>query len=244
MKRIAMIPARYNAARFPGKLMQMIGDKSVIRHTYENTLGTLLFDEVIVVTDSDIIFKEITENGGYAIKSKREHESGTDRIAEAAESIEADIILNVQGDEPFIDKNALKRLLDVFDSGNEHVQVASIMKKLVEKSAIEDPNRVKVVVDHNMNSLLFSRSVIPYPRDDKAVLNYYQHIGVYAFRKSALLNFTSWPVTPLEAIEKIECLRFLEMGIFLKMVFTDFVGIPIDSPEDLEKAINYYNSNR
>jgi CMP-2-keto-3-deoxyoctulosonic acid synthetase len=119
MKRLAMIPARYDAARFPGKLMQIIGDKSVIRHTYDNTLATLLFDEVIVVTDSDVIFKEITENGGYAIKSKKEHESGTDRIAEAAESIEADIILNVQGDEPFIDKNALKKLLTVFDAEDE-----------------------------------------------------------------------------------------------------------------------------
>ncbi|MEO7802018.1 MAG: 3-deoxy-manno-octulosonate cytidylyltransferase [Ginsengibacter sp.] len=242
MNRIAMIPARYNASRFPGKLMQIIGDKSIIRHTYDNTLATLLFDEVIVVTDSDVIFKEITENGGYAIKSKKEHESGTDRIAEAAESIDADIILNVQGDEPFIDQNALRRLLQVFDSDEEHVQVASIMKKLTEKSEIQDPNRVKVVVDSKMNSLFFSRSVIPYSRESTAISNYYQHIGVYAFRKPALLKFTSWRLTPLEAIEKLECLRFLEMGIPIKMVLTDFVGIAIDSPDDLKKAIEYYNA--
>jgi CMP-2-keto-3-deoxyoctulosonic acid synthetase len=116
------------------------------------------------------------------------------------------------------------------------------MKILTEKSAIEDPNRVKVVVDNKMNSLLFSRSVIPYKREDKATSNYYQHIGVYAFRKAALLNFSRWPVTTLEAIEKIECLRFLEMGIPLKMILTDFIGVAIDSPEDLETAIEYYNA--
>lgn len=223
--------------------MQIIGDKSVIRHTYDNTVGTLLFDEVIVVTDSDVIFKEITENGGYAVKSKKEHESGTDRIAEAAEDIDADIILNVQGDEPFIDHKALSDLLNVFSLKDEYVHVASIMKRLSERSDIEDPNRVKVVVDGNMNSLLFSRSVIPYQRDNSTDSPYYQHIGVYAFRKPALLNFTSWAVTPLEASEKIECLRFLERGISLKMVITDFKGLAIDAPEDLKFAIQYYNDH-
>ncbi len=242
MKVVAMIPARYNASRFPGKLMQTIGDKPVIRHTYDNTLNTLLFDEVIVVTDSDVIFREITENGGYAIKSKKNHESGTDRIAEAAENIDTDIILNVQGDEPFINRKALNDLISIFHLKDEYVQVASIMKRLLEKSDIEDSNRVKVVVDGNMNSLLFSRSVIPYLRDSAIEASYYQHIGVYAFRKPALLNFTTWPVTPLEAIEKIECLRFLEMGIPLKMVITDFKGVSIDAPDDLKVAIEYYNN--
>lgn len=222
--------------------MEIIGNKTVIRHTYDNTLATRLFDEVIVVTDSDIIFKEITENGGYVLKSKKAHESGTDRIAEAAADIEADIILNVQGDEPFIDHKALNDLLKVFELKNENVQVASIMKPLLEKSYIEDPNRVKVVVDQKMNSLLFSRSVIPYQRDEAVNPDYYQHIGVYAFRKQALLKFTSWPVTVLELSEKIECLRFLEMGIPLKMVITHFDGIAIDAPDDLAKAIRHYEN--
>lgn len=230
-----MIPARYAATRFPAKLMQMLGDKTVIRHTYDNTIATGLFDEVIVVTDSDIIFNEITAHGGKAIMSKKNHESGSDRIAEAAADLDVDIIVNVQGDEPFVKREPLERLLSVFN--DEKVQVASLMQVLKEQKFIEDPNYVKVAVDRNMNSLFFSRSVIPYPRDKQYPTNYYEHIGVYAFRKQALLNFTSWPMTPLEAAEKIECLRYLEYGVPLKMVVTDYMGVEIDTPEDLERAV-------
>jgi 3-deoxy-manno-octulosonate cytidylyltransferase (CMP-KDO synthetase) len=234
MIRIAMIPARYAATRFPGKLMQPLGDKTVIRHTYDATLATGLFDDVIVVTDSDIIFREIDSHGGKAVKSGKSHESGTDRIAEAAEQIDADIILNVQGDTPFIKREPLETLLAQFDDSS--VQVASMMQVLVKQSEIDDPNFVKVAVDRNMNSLFFSRSVIPYPRDRSVPVKYYEHIGVYAFRKKALLDFTKWPVTPLEAAEKVECLRFLENGIPLRMVVVDYMGVEIDTPEDLEKA--------
>ena len=241
MKTIAMIPARYAATRFPGKLMQMIGDKTIIRHTYENTVDTRLFDEVIVVTDSDIIFKEIIHNGGYALMSRNSHESGSDRIAEAVADLEVDIILNVQGDEPFLMKESLQKLLAVFnEERGKEVQVASLMKIIKDNDLINDPNCVKVVVDENMNSLLFSRSVIPYPRDKDSQIIYYQHIGVYAFRKNALMNFTSWPITNLEAAEKIECLRYLEHGIQLKMVLTQYNGISIDTPADLDKAKNFY----
>lgn len=237
MKQIAMIPARYAATRFPAKLMQQLGNKTVIRHTYDNTIATGLFDEVVVVTDSDIIFNEITQHGGKAVMSKRTHESGSDRIAEAAADMNVDIIVNVQGDEPFVKKAPLEKLLQVFQGeAGAQVQVASLMQELKDEALIKDPNYVKVAVDRNMNALFFSRSVIPYPRDAAAAKLYYEHIGVYAFRKNALLNFTSWPVTPLEAAEKIECLRYLEYGVSIKMVVTDYMGVEIDTPEDLAKA--------
>ena len=229
-----MIPARYEATRFPGKLMQKLGNKTIILRTYEAAVDTGLFDETLVVTDSDIIFDEIISNGGKAVKSKKEHESGSDRIAEAAEGIDVELIINIQGDTPFIKKEPLEKLLRQF--GDATVQVASLMQELKESSLIEDPNYVKVAVDKNMNALFFSRSMIPYPRNKNMTVTYYEHIGVYAFRKQALLNFTNWPVTPLEEVEKIECLRWLENGISIRMVTTDFMGIEIDTPEDLERA--------
>jgi 3-deoxy-manno-octulosonate cytidylyltransferase (CMP-KDO synthetase) len=234
---VALIPARYAATRFPGKLMQELGDKTVILHTHDNTIATGLFDEVIVATDSDVIYKEITGNGGKAVMSRKPHESGSDRIAEAVADLEVDIVVNVQGDEPFVQKEPLEKLLQAFkgEEGKD-VQVASLMQELKEKSMIEDPNYVKVVVDKNMNALFFSRSPIPYPRNTETNIVYYEHIGVYAFRKQALMNFTNWPVTPLENIEKIECLRYLEHGVRLKMVITEYMGVEIDTPEDLARA--------
>lgn len=234
MKKIAMIPARYAATRFPGKLMQLLNGKPVIRLTYENTVATGLFDEVIVVTDSEEIFTEINASGGVAVMSINRHESGSDRIAEAAASIEADIIVNVQGDTPFVKKAPLEKLLQQFDEAS--VQVASMMQAISSLDDIMDPNFVKVAVDKNNNSLFFSRSVIPYPRDRNYPTVYYEHIGVYAFRKNALLQFTQWPITPLEAAEKIECLRYLENGIPLRMVLVDYMGVEIDTPEDLDRA--------
>jgi len=236
-KIIAMIPARYAATRFPGKLMQKLGSKSVICHTYDNTLATRLFNEVWVVTDSDIIYQEIVSNGGKARMSKKEHVSGSDRIAEAVSDMDVDIVVNVQGDEPFVKKEPLQKLLNVFNGEEgKKVKVASLMQVLREKKYIEDPNYVKVAIDKNNNALFFSRSVIPYPRDATSSPTYYEHIGVYAFRKQALLDFTNWEMTALEAAEKIECLRYLENGVPLKMVVTEYMGIEIDTPEDLLKA--------
>ncbi len=229
-----MIPARYAATRFPGKLMQLLGGKTVIRHTYDATVATGLFDEVLVVTDSEIIFTEITAAGGKAVMSKHEHESGSDRIAEAAADMDVDIIVNVQGDTPFVKKEPLKKLLQQFDDAS--VQVASLMQVMAKPEEIDDPNFVKVAVDKNMNSLFFSRSVIPFPRDKNVPATYYEHIGVYAFRKQALMNFTHWPVSILEATEKIECLRYLENGVPLRMVVVDYMGVEIDTPEDLDRA--------
>lgn len=238
MKIIALIPARYAATRFPGKLMQKLGDKTIIRHTYENTKATMLFDEVIVVTDSELIFKEIIEHGGYAIMSKKLHESGSDRIAEAIEDLTVDIVVNVQGDEPFVKKDILRDLLNAFNDSfpSENVQVASLMYELKETEDIENPNHVKVVTDKNNNALYFSRSVIPYRREQNVDVSYYKHVGIYAFKKEALMNFTFWEMSPLERIEKLEQLRYLENGIKIKMVLTEEAPISIDTPEDFEKA--------
>jgi len=237
MKTIAMIPARYAASRFPAKLMQVLGEKSVIRHTYDNTLATGLFDEVVVVTDSEIIFQEITGHGGRAVMSRRTHESGSDRIAEAVADMEVAIVVNVQGDEPFVQREPLEKLLALF-AGEEgrSVQVGSLVQVLKEQKFIDDPNYVKVALDKKNNALFFSRSVIPYPRDPLAAPVYYEHIGVYAFRKEALLQFTAWPMSPLEAAEKIECLRYLENGVPIRMVVTEYMGVEIDTPADLERA--------
>ena len=230
----AFIPARYAATRFPAKLMQLLGDKTVIRHTYDNTVATGLFDEVYVVTDSEIIFNEIVTNGGKAIMSQRAHESGSDRIAEAIADLEMDIVVNVQGDEPFVKREPLEQVLACFQ--DPKVQVASLMQVLTNQASIEDPNYVKVAVDKNWNALFFSRSVIPYPRATDIAITYYEHVGVYAFKKQALLDFTNWPMSPLEAAEKIECLRYLENGVSIKMAVTNYMGVEIDTPEDLIKA--------
>jgi 3-deoxy-manno-octulosonate cytidylyltransferase (CMP-KDO synthetase) len=234
MKKIALIPARYGATRFHAKLMQPLGDKTVIRQTYDHTVATGLFDEVYVVTDSKIIFEEIFSHGGKAMMSKKEHESGTDRIAEAAEGMDADILVNVQGDEPFVKKGPLQKLLDLFF--DETLQVGTLVQVIKDEKLVADPNYVKVAVDKDMHALFFSRSPIPYRRDENIDPVYYEHIGVYAFRKNALLNFTRLPVSPLEAAEKIECLRFLENGIPIRVAVTDYMGIEIDTPEDLIRA--------
>ncbi len=231
---VALIPARYAATRFKGKLLAELAGKTVIWRTYEGSVATGLFDEVIVVTDSNLIYEEIIHQGGKAVMSKKEHESGSDRIAEAAENMDVDIIVNVQGDTPFVKKEPLQLLLNEFNDPS--VQVGSLMQELKEQQYIDDPNYVKVAVDKYMNALFFSRSVIPYPRNKNNRIAYYEHIGVYAFRKPALLNFTNWPVSPLEDIEKIECLRYLENGVPMRMVITNFMGVEIDTPEDLEKA--------
>ena len=243
MKKIAMIPARYASTRFPYKLMQRLGDKSVIRHTYDNVISTGLFDEVYVVTDHEIIFNEIVLNNGKAILSRKEHESGSDRIAEAVREMEADVILNVQGDEPFISAQALKELLDVFEgiSGKE-VKVASLMKKMSDPAMIADPNYVKVVTGLNNDALFFSRSVIPYHRDKNVIIDFFEHVGVYAFRKEALLEFTTWPPGLLEEAEKLEQSRYLENGIAIRMVITHESSVKIDVPEDLLIAEKYLAS--
>lgn len=236
MKIIAVIPARYQASRFPGKLMQILGEKTVIATTYQNVVETGLFDEVFVATDSEIIFEEINKIGGNAVMTG-EHETGSDRIAEAVRDIECDIVVNVQGDEPFLKTEPLKQLISAFnDDLEERISLASLKIQLKNKEEIENPNNVKVITDNDGFALYFSRSVIPFPREIHPDVVYFKHIGVYAFRKNALLNFAQLPMKPLEISEKIECIRYLEYGMKIKMIETDFVGVGIDVPEDLEKA--------
>ncbi|HQE34231.1 MAG TPA: 3-deoxy-manno-octulosonate cytidylyltransferase [Flavobacterium alvei] len=237
MKIIAVIPARYASTRFPAKLMQDLGGKTVILRTYEAAQQSHLFDDVFVVTDSDLIFDEIVSNGGKAIKSIKEHESGSDRIAEAVENLNVDIVVNVQGDEPFINTVALEKLIEVYKNDTEKkVDLASLMSEIKDEAEINNPNNVKVVVNQNGFALYFSRSVIPYPREANVGVRYMKHIGIYAFRKQALMDFYNLPMKSLEASEKLEQLRYLEFGKSIKMVETTHIGIGIDTKEDLEKA--------
>ncbi|WP_396188268.1 3-deoxy-manno-octulosonate cytidylyltransferase [Flavobacterium sp.] len=237
MKIIAVIPARYASTRFPAKLMQDLGGKTVILRTYEAAVISGLFDDVFVVTDSYIIYDNIVSNGGNAIMSKKEHESGSDRIAEAVEQLDVDVVINVQGDEPFIDAKPLEQIIEAFKQDKEKkIDLASLMFEITEEDEINNPNNVKVVVDQQNFALYFSRSVIPYPRERNVGVRYMKHIGIYAFRKEALLDFYKWPMLSLEASEKLEQLRYLEYGKRIKMIETNHGSIGIDTPEDLEKA--------
>ncbi len=237
MKIIAVIPARYASTRFHAKLMEDLGGKTVILRTYEAAKKSNLFDDVFVVTDSDLIYKEITSNGGKAIMSIKEHESGSDRIAEAVENMDVDIVVNVQGDEPFIDTAALEKLIEVYKNDTDKkVDLASLMCEIKEVADINNPNNVKVVVNQDGFALYFSRSIIPYPREANVGVRYMKHIGIYAFRKQALMDFYNLPMKSLEASEKLEQLRYLEFGKSIKMVETSHIGIGIDTKEDLEKA--------
>jgi len=244
VKKIAVIPARYAASRFPGKLMEQLGDKTVIRTTYENVVATGLFDDVFVVTDSELIFDEISKHNGKAIMSIKNHETGSDRIAEAVENIECDIILNVQGDEPFVNYKALADILSSFDGEEgKKVDVATLKEHITEKEDILNPNFVKVISDFQDFALYFSRSPIPYARETNFLPKYFRHIGIYAFRKSALLNFSKLTMRQNETAEKLEQLRYLEYGMKIKVIETESIGVGIDTPEDLIKA-NIYMSTK
>jgi len=232
-----MIPARYAASRFPAKLMHDLAGKPVIVRTYQAAVKTQLFDEVYVVTDSDVIYNTIIKEGGLAIMSKKEHECGSDRIAEAVMQMHVDIIVNVQGDEPFTDRESLEGVLKVFEADvHKEIDLASLMVKITDEEEINNPNTVKVIVDNRSFALYFSRSPIPYPRAKNAKTTYFKHKGIYAFRKSALMDFQRLPMLSLEATEKIEAIRYLEYGKKIKMVETNVQGIEIDTPEDLRKA--------
>jgi 3-deoxy-manno-octulosonate cytidylyltransferase (CMP-KDO synthetase) len=237
VKIIAMIPARYAASRFPGKLMKDLAGRPVIVRTYEAAVKTGLFDAVLVVTDSKEISQAIQMAGGKVMMSRENHETGSDRIAEAVTDLEVDIVVNVQGDEPFTERESLEKLLSVFrEDPREEIDLASLMTEITDEEEIRDPNTVKVITDSNGFALYFSRAPIPYQRAETPKATYFKHKGVYAFRKRALLDFRRLPMLPLESVEKIEAIRFLEYGKKIKMVQTRVTGIEIDTPEDLEKA--------
>ena len=238
MKVVAMIPARLASSRLPEKMILDLGGLPVILRTYEAVKTTGLFDEVIIVTDSKKIATLTEGHGATTILSKKDHKTGSDRIAEAAESVPADIIINVQGDEPFIDSNSLSALIQCFREDHEElIDLASLMVAIADKTYIDNPNVVKVVTDLTGKALYFSRSAIPFHRDPSPLSRCYKHKGVYAFRRSALLEFPKLIMGPLERAEKIEAIRYLEHGKRLQMIETSVDAPGIDTRADLEDAI-------
>ncbi len=229
----ALIPARYASTRLPAKLIQDLGGRSVIQRTYLSTVATNVFDEVWVVTDHIEIKKQIEDLGGKVFYSETAHESGSDRIAEALEKVTAEIIVNVQGDEPFQDKKSLEDLVAVFE--DQEVKIASL-KTLISEDEAQNPNFVKVVTDIHGDALYFSRSPIPYNRDVIRDLHYWKHIGIYAYRREALQVFTSIAKGDLEKIEMLEQLRLLENGFKIRVVETVHQAVAIDTLGDLERA--------
>ncbi|MCH7401811.1 3-deoxy-manno-octulosonate cytidylyltransferase [Belliella kenyensis] len=233
LKTTALIPARYASTRLPAKLVQDLAGKSVIQQTFLSAKNTGLFDQIIVATDHEEIAEQIKAVGGEVFRSQHSHESGSDRIAEAAQSIETDLIINIQGDEPLLDKDTLSRLIEAFR--DDSVQMASVMFKIPAWEA-ENPNAVKVVVDENLNALYFSRHAIPFNREKEVELSYWKHVGIYAYRKELLMQFTKWPKSALEQAEMLEQLRVLEHGVKIRMVATTHQAIAIDTAEDLINA--------
>jgi 3-deoxy-manno-octulosonate cytidylyltransferase (CMP-KDO synthetase) len=238
MKVTALIPARLSSTRFDRKLLMDLCGKSIILRTYEAVVNTELFNSVYVVTEDQEIYNEIVNVGGNSILSKNRHESGSDRIAEACKSIDSDAFVNIQGDEPFIDTSSLKKLVIELNSSN----YVSLMINITDENEIGNPNNVKVIVNSDNYALYFSRSIIPFNRDvNKTDITYYKHIGVYGFKKEALINFSELPPSKLELAEKIEAIRIIENGNRIKMIETDFLGVGIDTKEDLELAISIWS---
>lgn len=237
----ALIPARLNSTRLEKKLIKNLGGIPVIVRTYQNICSTKLFDEVVVVTDSDDIINVLKEFDVKFLKSKEDHNTGTDRIAEFSKKFKSDIIINVQGDEPFVLKEDLSKIINKFKNDIENkINVISLMTKLISVEEINNPNNVKVVVDKNNNSLMFSRSIIPYKRVENNV-NYFKHIGIYAFRNSFLNKFKKFKQTNLELTEMIEALRIIEHGYNIHMIEIDHEQISIDTIDDFNKAKSMLN---
>jgi len=231
MKKIALIPARVESKRFYGKLLEKLSGVPIILRTYQSAIETGVFDDVFVVTHNDEIINLMKSINGKYLKSSSNHESGSDRIAEVANELQYDIIVNLQGDEPFIDKLSIEKLVNGFN--DKEVQMASLMRIFNDIDELNNPNNVKVIVDKDNYSINFSRTPMNSDFDN------YKHIGVYAFRKETLLEFSKMGKTVMEKKEKIECLRYIENGGKIKMFKTDFSGISIDTPEDLIRAEEY-----
>lgn len=241
MKSIALIPARMGATRFPAKLIADLCGKPLIARTYLSTVETGVFDEVMVVTDHLDIAKIIEQEGGKVFISREQHESGSDRIAEAVRDIGADVVVNVQGDEPFQDRKSLQDLVEVFK--DDQVEVASMMSRIVDPLQVKNPNVVKVVVDKRGFALYFSRSPLPYRRNTEVEVPDYKHIGIYAYRRQTLVEFTRLEKSLLEKVEMLEQLRLLENGIRIKMIESSHQAVAVDTKEDLEKAIAFYREH-
>lgn len=247
MKFIGIIPARYQSTRFPGKPLAILGGKSVIQRVYENVTSVL--DEAWVATDDERIYEAVVEFGGKAVYTSADHQSGTDRCAEAAlkisEITDFDVVINTQGDEPFIHPEQIKGIQSCFNSHD--VEIATLIKPINDKKELFNPNRPKVVVNNKMEALLFSRSTIPFIRgvEQRNWLNkaeFFSHIGIYAYRIDVLQLITKLPVGKLEQAESLEQLRWLENGFKIKTSVTKFESIGIDTPEDLEAAKTFLDN--
>jgi 3-deoxy-manno-octulosonate cytidylyltransferase (CMP-KDO synthetase) len=233
---VAIIPARYESSRFPGKPLATIAGKPMIQHVYERTACVDTVDRVLVATDDERISEAVRSFGGEAVMTGRHHESGTDRIAEVATLLDAPVVVNVQGDIPFLDPEMLaagvKPLLDDAD-----LPMATIKTVIRSRDELENPNVVKVVTDRAGHALYFSRYPIPYWRDGNAPeRTTFRHIGLYAYRRDFLLHFASLAPSPLERAEKLEQLRALEWGFRIKVAEVREASIEVDTPEDLERA--------
>jgi len=233
MQIVAVIPARYASTRLPAKPLTLIAGKTLIQRVYEAVEQTALFHRVIIATDHNDIYNHCQSFKAEVKMTSPLHASGTDRMHEAVQGIEADIVVNIQGDEPFITREPLQALIDVFADAN--VNCASLMHIFAILEDVKNPNNVKVITDNKSNAIYFSRSPIPYNMANDEVV-YHKHIGVYAYRPETLDQFVRLPKGRLETIERLEQLRLLENGIDIKMVLTDYVSIGIDTPDDVLQA--------
>ena len=247
MKFIGIIPARYASSRFPGKPLAMLGGKMVIERVVEQVSSIL--DNVYVATDDQRIYDAVTGFGGRAIMTRTDHQSGTDRIREAYEKIgeDFDVIINIQGDEPFIQRSQIKTVMDCFN--DENTQIATLGKLFTTMEAVRNPNSPKIVIDNNGYALYFSRSEIPFVRnvDEKEWINKYpfmKHIGLYAYRSKVLKEITELPQSSLELAESLEQLRWLQNGYKIKVGTTDVETVGIDTPDDLKRAEEYLLSTK
>lgn len=234
MKITAIIPARYDSNRFPGKPLVDIKNQPMIEYVYKRVKKSEIIDQVIIATDDRRIVEAVKNFGGKVEMTSRDHKSGTDRIAEVAKNLTADIIVNVQGDEPLIKPVMIEQLVKPFEE-NKELSMTTLEKKIEDLNEINNPNVVKVVTDVNNFALYFSRATIPYQRQDHSGhVDYYKHIGVYAFRRNFLLKYSEMDESELEKIESLEQLRVLENGYKIKVVETAFDTVGVDTPEDLK----------
>jgi len=238
MKITALIPSRLDSKRFPQKALAKINGKPMIQWVYEQASKSHIVDEVYVATDSDKIFTAITDIGGRAVMTGSQCNSGTDRVAEAAETLglkEDDIIINIQGDQPALPVDCLETLVQPFFDTPE-LGMATLANNLNDEAAINDPNNVKVIIDVNGHAVYFSRARIPFDRDGKEEVQYYKHLGIYAYSNSFLQTFTKLPATPLENIEKLEQLRAVHHGYKIAVTVTTFDSPSVDAPADIRKV--------
>ncbi len=242
MKFIGIIPARFASTRFPGKPLAMLGGRTVIQRVYEQ--ATAILDEAYVATDDERIYQAVEQFGGRAIMTRTDHKSGTDRIEEAAEKIgtQADVIINIQGDEPFIQQSQIKTLMHLFDDST--TQIGTLGKRFETIEAALNPNSPKIVTDKRGFALYFSRSIIPYIRGKEQGewlkhFPFLKHLGLYAYRREVLREVTLLPQSPLEIAESLEQLRWLENGYRIRVGITDVETVGIDTPEDLQRAESF-----